>query len=640
MEPVAAETGEGLFKGRSLESLKRMFQLAEEAHQNARTLAFRDRDWYDNFNDNQWSDGEKKTLTSRNQDPATRNEIKRKVNFLIGMEQRSRTDPRAFPRNPQDENGANVATDCLDYIETSTRFDRTASAGFKDLAIEGIEAGEVVVENGNITINRIDYGKFFYDPRSRELDFSDARYMGYADWWDYDEAIDLFVRQDMDEAKRLEIETALSDTLDSAAFDEGFDDKPEGQWGDKDRRRVRIVVIYYKGSGGQWNYAYFTGGGTLSEGPSAYLDETGKPTNCIIAQSAYATRENQRYGLVRDMIALQREVNHRLSLSLFLLKNRRMWQNRKGVLDQNARTQAAKADGIITANGEYGREWGFVDVTAEVAGNFELLQQALQGMAAQGPNAGMQGRGVEDQSGKAIIAQQNAGLTEENTIYDAHNDWKLRIYRAMWERAKQFWTKPDFIRVTDEEEAFRFVPVNQPMTMGDKIAEQPPEQQPTLMQSMGMMPGDPRLSMPMLDNMGQPILKNPLAQMDVDIIIEAAPDVITLQHEEFQQIVELAKSGIPIPPDVLIEASQLRDKRKLLTKMKEAEAAQAQDPMLNVLKQLEVAQRQADLKQTQIETEETISDIALNKVKVLGETAENLIRERAAASPAKVSVSA
>jgi hypothetical protein len=251
-----------------------------------------------------------------------------------------------------------------------------------------------------------------------------------------------------------------------------------------------------------------------------------------------------------------------------------------------------------------------------VAGNFELLQQALGGMAAQGPNAGLQGRGVEDQSGRAIIAQQNAGLTEENTLYDGHNDWKLRIYRAMWCRAKQFWNEPDFIRVTGDEDAPKFVPINKPMV-------------------------DPTTGAQVLDDVtGQPRLENALAQMDVDIIIEAAPDVLTLQHEEFMQLVELVKAGIPIPPEVLLEASQLRDKRKLLAKMQEASAAQAQDPFVAVMKQLEAAQKQATVEKTQSETAKNEVTMELDKVRAMGEVIENIIRQNAAEQPAKVSVSA
>jgi len=66
---------------------------------------------------------------------------------------------------------------------------------------------------------------------------------------------------------------------------------------------------------------------------------------------------------------------------------------------------------------------------------------------------------------------------------------------------------------------------------------------------------------------GEPM--NVLADMDVDIIIDEAPDTVTLQQEQFGVLAELAKSGIQIPPQALIEASALSSttKRKVMDAM-------------------------------------------------------------------------
>jgi len=569
-----------VYEGKGLASLKDMFRKAEGHHQKARDLARRDTDWYDNFNDGQWSDEEKELLKSRGQPVVTSNRIKRKIGFLLGYEQRGRSDPKAYPRNPDDERAAKVATDVMDYIETQSRFDREASAAFRDMCLGGIEAAEVVIdpEGNDIKASRIDAGKFFYDPRSREADFSDARYMGYSDWHDLDEALELFPDKQQE----------LEDSTDVGVNDEDYEDKPYGLWGMSDRQRVRIAVCYYKHRG-QWCYAYYTGGAILDEGVSVYLDEKGKPSNPIIAQSAYVTRDNERYGVVRDMIGPQMEINYRRSMALYLLKNRRIWA-REGVFKnpQGAKVEAAKADGFLSAEGQFGQDWGFIESTSETAGNFELLQEAKAELDVQGPNAGLQGRGIEGQSGRAILAQQNAGLTEENSLFDAHNDFKLRCYRAMWARAKQFWTEPMFIRVTADEQAFRFAKVNQPVV-----------------DEMGF---------PVIDPMtGQPAMQDALAEMDVDIIIEAGPDMISLQHEQFEQLSQLAQSGFPIPPDVLIAASQLRDKQALLEKLQQAQA----NPMNQAAAQLEMQTKQADIAETQAKTEKYIADTAKTKAETI-----------------------
>jgi len=179
------------FKGRGIETYKRWFRNSEEAHAPARKLAHRDRDWYDNFDDDQWDETEKAILRKRGQPIVTSNRIKRKVNFLCGIEQKQRSDPRAFPRQPENEEQAAVVTDVLDYIETETRFDKVATNAFRNLCVEGIQIVEVMFDD-DIECRMVDYDQYFYDPRSKDADFSDARYQGYGDWFDLEDAKEMF----------------------------------------------------------------------------------------------------------------------------------------------------------------------------------------------------------------------------------------------------------------------------------------------------------------------------------------------------------------------------------------------------------------------------------------------------------------
>jgi hypothetical protein len=591
----------GEFAGKDIATYKKWVRQSEDAHNEARKLSHRDRDWYDNYNDTQWDEREKQILIRRGQPIVTMNRIKRKVNFLCGIEQKARSDPKAFARKPDKEDQAQVATDVLDYVENTIRFDKIASQSFKCLAIEGIAAIDICYEEGEgafgIVGKEIDFDQFFYDPRSRRPDFSDARYLGYHNWYDLEDALALF-------PDKPDAEAALKGSLTGDTTDEGYDDKPRFRWGDEDRQRVRVACIYWRAPNGVWNYAYFSGGGVLEEGESKYVDDKGVPSCPIIAASAYVTRENERYGVVRDMIGPQSEMNYRRSMSLFLIKNRRIW-SKAGIFppDTNPKEEVARADAHLIANGEMGVDWGFIESQAEVAQNFELLQDAKNEIDAQGPNSGLQGRGVENQSGRAILAQQNAGLAEENTLYDTHNDWKLRVYRAFWARAKQFWTEPMFLRISDDEapQGARFTPVNQPMMpgqmpappMGGTPPQMPPQMGNVMPMGMGMPP------------MGPPPVQNALAEMDVDIIIESAPDMITLQHEQFEQLTQMVQAGVPIPPDVLIEASQLKNKKALAEKMDAgAQLQQAMQQIEELKKQLEQqdgAKMQAEAQKAQME---------------------------------------
>ena len=96
-----------------LTQLRTWFEDAEEATQQARKNSERDRDYYDG---RQFTAEELKILRDRGQPDIVINRIQPKVNFLLGWEATNRTDPRAFPRTPADEDASEAATDALRYV--------------------------------------------------------------------------------------------------------------------------------------------------------------------------------------------------------------------------------------------------------------------------------------------------------------------------------------------------------------------------------------------------------------------------------------------------------------------------------------------------------------------------------------------
>lgn len=597
-DEIAQPVGEGGPRLRSLTALKRMYEDSAEAQQDARILAFRDRDWYDNANESHWSPEEKQELKDRGQPPVTMNDIKRNVNFLIGYEQRTRSDPRAFPRSPGKEQAADVVTDVLDFIEHKARFDKTASGCFRELVVEGIEAAEVVIERGDeVVINRIAFDKFFYDPRSRENDFSDARWLGYVDWFDVDEAQEMFPE------KADEISSMMD--MDDGQTAAEFEDRPSF-WSDRGRQRVKIAVVYYRISMETWAYAYVTSGVVLSEGVSPYMDEDGYPCCPIIAQSCYVTRNNERFGVVRDMISPQREKNWRRSIALYLVRARRMWASDESIFPNpdKAKKEASRADGLVIGNGQMGQDWGFIDNMGEASAHLRMSEMSSADLDRLGPNRAMAGE-TPGASGRAIALQQNAGLTEENNIYDLHLDWKLRVYRAMWARAKQFWTEPKYIRVSDNEDAYRFLAVNQP--------------------EMVQTPMGPQM-----------VMQNALAEMDVDITIQAVQDALTLQYEQFETMVQTLPILVNAPPQytrMLIEmAPNLREKDRMMAILEEMEQAQQQQAqqqaqVAQMQMQAAMAMQQVNMEKTQSETVKNVTQAQKTQVDTQAEALENQIRQ-------------
>lgn len=549
-----------------LEAVKRKATVSMDMLDAARRAAQVYQRFYDG---DQWTDAERRTLEARGQPALAFNHIKPAINAIIGIVERGRTDPKGWGRTPQDQEAAEVATDGLRYVSDVTRFNATARECLQDFLIWGVVAGINEINEGQEPgIRRIRPEEFFYDPYSRDRDFMDARYMGIAKWMDEQDLIDLYP----------DAEDKIKQSFDIATTGDTFKDRPKDGWSWIDVKSRRIMCFeMYSRRGGIWNKCVFVYGGVLEEGPSQYLDsKTKQPRNPILAQSAYVDIDNQRYGAVKDMISPQEAINKGRSKAIHLLNVAKL-RVEPGVLDVDAvRKEWAKPDGIIEAREGQIEELGDRQLTPA---HLELLRDAKEEMRRQSPTPGIVGRGGQSQSGRAILAEQQAGMTEQAPLLAGFDDWKLRCYRAMWESIKQFWTGPKWIRVTDDENAPRFVGLNMP--------------EPVI---------DPNTGMPQVDPMtGQPVMKaNNPAEMDVDIVIDSTPDTAVIQEEQFQKLAELVQGGAPIPMDVLIEASSLPKKKLLLDKLRQAQEQQSQQPDMAMQAEMQKAQMQAQAKQQEL----------------------------------------
>lgn len=541
--------------GPDLGRLCRWFEEAEDATDEARRLAERDRDYYDG---KQWTQKELDILKKRGQPALTVNYVQRKVNFLRGLEQRQRTDPKAFPRTPHEEQLSEAATDALRFVADQNRFDDLRSEVYENMLIEGFGGVDVTVvqreQEYDVDLKHVPWDRIFYDPHSRRRDFEDVRYKGIVIWMDRDEALEKYPNA----------RDAIEGTLNSVSMSDTYDDRPKFMlWCDNRRTRVRIVQMHYL-EAGQWWIVTFTKGGILEEAQvSPYLDKYGKPTSSLILRAAYVDRDNARYGDARSMISLQDEINKRRSKALHLMSVRQTFGNERGIPDVDAaRRELAKPDGHVKVNqgGKFGEDFGILPTNDMAQGQQLLLQQATAEMQAAGPNAAMAGKDPRQQSGRAIQAQQQGGSIEVGPINDGLRQWCHAVYEAIWMRVRQFWTDERWIRVTDDERNVRYVGLNRKVTLGDVLSEMPPEQAQQVAQRMQLQPGDPRL---------QEVVRveNEISGLDVDIVIEETPDTATIQSEQFEMLVELARTGVGIPPKALVQASSIRNKDAILEEM-------------------------------------------------------------------------
>jgi hypothetical protein len=439
----------------SLEQMVQWFETWESATMRARERAELCRDYYDG---KQWSEEEIQKLAERNQPLITVNRIARKVNFLLGEEIRKRVDPQALPRTPQHEDGAKAITDSMRYVEEAEDVDVIADDVFGDLIVEGYGAAITDAESDDdeveVRCRLIPWDRFWYDPHARRPDFLDGKYLGAVNWFDEDDAAETYPEEKYPGAA--DVIAAAIDSDAYGAMSETTDDKPKHIWSDPKRKRVKICEVYFR-VGKEWYVAHFTKGGFVcTPRVCTYTDEKGRARECpITAMSCYIDRENNRYGVVHNLISLQDEINKRRSKALHLISVAQMVYEKNSVKDpQKAMLEKAKPDGAIEVqpgalqNGAV----QFMDGTQMAQGQFEMLQEAKNEIDTVGPSSATLPDLPGSASGRAYLARQTSASQEMESVFRNMRLWRKATFRQIWLRIRQFWTYEKWLRVTDDEE--------------------------------------------------------------------------------------------------------------------------------------------------------------------------------------------
>lgn len=559
----------------------------------ARAASEKCRDYYDH---KQWTEAEAAKLKSRGQAPIVVNRVRPKVKGLVGLYNLRQTDPKAYPRTQKHEKSAHAVTDALRYVADNNDFGELRMSVADEFFVEGYGGAFVGVKQTpkevTITIEHLPWDRIYFDPHSRKLDFSDAQFVGQYIWMYADEAKEKFPDADIDALIPGSMET-----------DETTEDRP--RWVDRQRGRVRVAVHYRKVKS-KWMMSIFSGDVFLmEEQESPYLDEDGEPCCPIELVGANIDRDNQRYGEVLGYLSQQDEINHRRSKALHLL-NQRQTHGRKGaVKDPKAmKREMAKPDGHVEWEGEeFGKDFGVLPTNDMLRGQFELYQDAKAELDAVGMNAQLSGERQEgDLSGRAIEKLQAAGTIELNQDYARLVGWEKRIYRQIWARVRQFWKEEKWIRVTDDQDSLRWVGLNGQITAQEYLEETINDESLPILQRRQAAAAyqflvqnqDPRLN----EIVG---VRNDVAELDVDIIIDQSFDVINVQQEQFNALLQFAQGG-DVDVIELIELSQIRGKDELIEKIEQRRAQQAQ--MQGNIAQIQAQGEQAKTAKTAAEAQE------------------------------------
>lgn len=526
----------------------------------------------------QWTDEQIKTLKKRGQPANTRNRIGRKIDGVVGLIERLRQDPKAFPRTPKHEEGAELATAVIRYVLDEQEWQAKSPEVARDGAIDGIGGVEIELEQGDqddyeVGFEIVEPDSFFYDPRSYRADFSDARFMGVGKWLDFDTAQEMFP----DKAEQI---TAVSGN------DSDLSSNPdrENKWFtfDGDKKLIRVVDIWYQHKG-KWCWTIFTGSTILEEGESYLFDEKKKTISKFIMFSCNVDHDGDRYGFVRNMKSSQDSLNFKDSKLNHILASRRLIMTKGSAKDvETARREWARPDGVVEVNSSNVNEGIKADDQSfDFAGWSKMMEEAKQELDNYGPNQALIGD-ITNQSGRAIQLLQQAGMAELGPYILQYRGWKIRLYRALFSAVQRYWTGERWVRVTDNEGLAQFIQIN-----GTQV--------------------DPMT--------GYPTMVNALGSLDVDIIMDEGTDTINAQADVYETMSNVLPTVGPMltPPEaraavgILINSSALDATAKKAWR-DAAKQAQQPDPMQQQAQQIALAGEAAKV-------DETKSKVALNMAK-------------------------
>jgi hypothetical protein len=519
-----------------------------------------------------WTAEQIQVFNKRKQPVVTFNRIGRKVDGIVGLVEKLRQDPKAYARKPDSDMQADLATACLRCLLDETEWKDKTPFIAGAAAVDGIGGVEMILDTDEfggqtIMLEEVDIEGFFYDPRSKKNDFRDAIYMGVGKWVDIDLAKSMLPGHDE------ELTAAINDT----ELTTNADSDMLWHQGHGELKSVRLVNICYMHNGG-WCWALFTGAHVLAEGHSEFVDKKGNGICKFLMFSAAVDHDRDRYGFVRNLKSAQDEINQRRSKGLHELNVRRIISE-KGAFDdvEEARREAARPDGVVERNKGYEAEFDDAKKAQDIQGHIKFLEDAKAEVENFGPNPALLGsEGISNRSGRAISLLQQAGIAELGPYMVTYRSWKLRVYRALYLAIKRYWTHERIIRVSDVEGEQQRVPINQP--------------------------GPPNM-------LGQPTMINPVAALDVDIVLDEGPDTVTMRQDMYETLSQVIPAIAPMlsPPQVqaviemLIESSELDARAKKRFQIASQQAAQP-DPLMQQMKQLQLQDAQTKIGETQSKT--------------------------------------
>lgn len=305
-------------------------------------------------------------------------------------------------------------------------------------------------------------------------------------------------------------------------------------------------------------------------------------------------RRGRPFGLVRNLVDPQDMLNKVTSQELHVVNTTANsgWIFRTGSLvnmdADDLAAQGSKTGLVLEWQGEVPPEkiqpnqvpTGLDQISAKAGVYFREIS---------GVNEAMMGQGRSDSS-KALDAQRQGGLVQQEIIFD-HLDYtrKLRA-KFILEAVQMYYTETRLLTIfeknEDGDEIQQELPINQPQEQFNPVTMEAIEQ-----------------------------IKNDLTLGEYSVAITSIPRRDTYDEALFEQLVKMREIGVQLPDHVLIESSQLPDRKEVSETVKQIQGLAAPTPeeiqRQNQIQEMEMRLMNAEIMEKEAQAQERMAKAQL-----------------------------
>ncbi len=523
----------------------------------------------------QWSASEKSALAEKGQPAIVINKIASKIDNIAGGEVigRTRMILRSRSGEQQEEASARALSDLMLYVSERSGQALEVSSMFKAGLVSGIgwlDVGVETDEEGPRIFSRAeDETQVVFDADAQRADLSDARFVARSRWLDGEEIKGMFPRQ---ASAVMQQNSGFNDTVGSyrdALLQE------QVTYADTKRNLMRVVEVQYKMS--EKFYAVRRADGTRfstfskvvaeAEAMGGELESSYKPRvyvayysgNILLEHKALGYQFNRftlvpyvfkrerlsgvPYGMLRAAIDPQRELNKRRSKAMHLLNTAQVIADVDAVDDPKILArEAARPDGVILKRP--GKDLRIIRNSDLAQSQVAVMSEAARDIQdVLGVYDEAVGKTSNATSGVAIQQRQVAGSLNQMFAFDALRKVKKSLGEMMLTLIRQYFTHEMVIHITDQLGAARVVRLNEIAKDADGNV--------------------------LTDDTGETIKLLDVKAGIFDVHVEEVRDATSGRELELQQLAMLRDAGVPVPPAMLVEATNLRGKDEILDQLQE-----------------------------------------------------------------------